>query len=127
VGAAVMTAWFIYIFAAVPLYDQVPNIRNKVAFIKSSGRPVAFYPVPSDRIWFYLDHPCQVFAEEKTAFDWAVKHNGLVFVRRDHEDGLSKDKWTAVENLRKYRAIVPCIPEGGCSQGLMNPAAGRKS
>jgi 4-amino-4-deoxy-L-arabinose transferase-like glycosyltransferase len=127
VGAAVMAAWCIYIFAAVPLYDQVPNIRNKVADIKSSGRPVAFYPVSSDRIWFYLDHPCQVFAEEKTAFDWAVKHNGLVFVRRDHEDGLSKDNWTAVENLRKYRAMVPCIPEGGCSQGLMNPAAGRKS
>ena len=111
VAGSMMAVWMIYVFAAVPLFDRLPNIRNQVAHVKSLNMPIGFFPDASDRILFYLNQPCQVFTTEDGAFEWVVAHNGILFVKNSKANKLPVEKWTTVEKLRKYTAIMPAVIE----------------
>lgn len=112
VAGSMMAVWMIYVFAAVPLFDRLPNIRNQVAHVKSLNMPIGFFPAPSDRILFYLNQPCQVFTAEDAAFEWAAANNGVLFVKNSKANKLPVEKWTTVEKLRKYTAVMPAVTEG---------------
>lgn len=107
VAGSMMAVWLVYALAAVPHVSRLPtNIRNQVSHVKSLGRPIGFFPSSSDRVLFYLDQPCRVFTEDNAAFDWAVKNKGVLFVKQGYRNKFSAEKWTAVEKLRKYQAII---------------------
>jgi 4-amino-4-deoxy-L-arabinose transferase-like glycosyltransferase len=112
VAGSMMAVWMIYVFAAVPLFDRLPNIRNQVAHVKSLNMPIGFFPAASDRILFYLNQPCQVFTAEDAAFEWVVANHGVLFVKNSKVNKLPVEKWTTVEKLRKYTAVMPAVTEG---------------
>jgi 4-amino-4-deoxy-L-arabinose transferase-like glycosyltransferase len=109
-AGSMMAVWLIYALVAVPLFDRMPNIRNQVAHVKSLGRPIGFFPSASDRVWFYLDQPCRVFAEQDAAFDWAVRNEGVLIVKDSHKNKLPAGKWNVVENLKTCLAVIPVTP-----------------
>lgn len=111
VAGSMLAVWMIYALGAVPLFSRLPNIKSQVAHVKSLGRPTGFFPSASDRVLFYLDQPWRVFSDKNAAFKWAMGSKGVLFVKDGYKNKLPAEKWTTVEELRKYVAVSPAIPE----------------
>ncbi len=100
---SVFVVWLIYVIVGIPLIAAEPNIKTKTAELNTLGRPYGFLNIDDARLEFYLSKPSQVFEDETSAFDWAIRTNGVLITSSD----VSNESWECIVKDRKWQAVIP--------------------
>jgi hypothetical protein len=100
---SVFAVWLIYVIVGIPLIAAGPNLKTKTAELNTLGRPYGFLNIDDARLEFYLSKPSQVFDDETSAVDWAIRTNGVLIT----SSNVSNQAWECIVKDRKWQAVIP--------------------
>ncbi|MFB3884584.1 MAG: ArnT family glycosyltransferase [Thermodesulfobacteriota bacterium] len=103
---SMFAVWLIYVIVAIPLIAEGPNLRTKIAEVKALDRPYAFLNIDDAKLIFYFNEPRQFFDDETSAFNWAIRTNGVLIT----SSGVSNPSWESLVKDRKWQAVTPRKP-----------------
>ncbi len=95
--------WLIYVINIVPLIEEGPNLKTRVARVSALGRPYAFLKMEEAKVIFYLGQPDQVFYDQGHALAWARRADGVLITSGDFSD----PSWECVVDGDHWLAVIP--------------------